>query len=86
MANSVKRIEFVDSGFKAILQGQEVHDLVEEQATAIKDRANANYGGDGYRSKVVIGRAQRHIGFVYSTDKASLIAESEDKALSRALQ
>ena len=83
-------IEFISEGFEAILCCDETLNLVREQADRIRDTANANNtrGGDGFDSDARLGRAygsQRALGFVYTTDEKSRIAESEDKALSRAV-
>lgn len=88
MAKSNTRIEFVDAGFKAILQSEGCHEVVTEVTEDICERANGNNtrGGNGFESTVILGgRANRYVGFVSSTDKASAIAESEDSALTRAL-
>ena len=82
-------IEFISEGFEAILCCDETLNLVREQADRIRDSANANNtrGGE-FDSDARLGRAygsQRALGFVYSTDQKSAIAESEDKALSRAV-
>lgn len=81
-------IEWNHDGFEEILCSDGVMALVEEQTERIKDAANSYYAGDGFDSGTRLGRAygsQRALGFVYSTDKKSAIAESEDKALSRAV-
>lgn len=82
------RIEFISSGFRDVLFSQGVKDVVQETADTIKEKANANntHGGEGYESNVIAGGygGGRYIGFVKSTDKASVLAESEDLALTRA--
>lgn len=82
------RLEFISEGFKQILESGEVHDLVQETADQICDRANAanNRGGEGFTTNVIQGYygGGRWIGFVKTTDKQSMIAEAEDKALSGA--
>lgn len=89
MANSgITEIEFIDSGFKEILASDGCREAVEQVTQEIADRANGNNsrGGTGFASKVEYGsRAQRYIGFAYTTDKNSEIAEAEDGALTRAL-
>lgn len=81
------RIEFISSGFKAILNTEEIHNVVEEVSQHIADQANNNYGGDGFQVTTMTGGygGGRWIGFVTATDKDSLKAESEDSALTRAL-
>lgn len=81
-------IEWNHDGFEEILCSDGVMALVEEQTERIKDAANSYYAGDGFDSGTRLGWAygsQRAMGFVYSTDKESAIAESEHKALSRAV-
>lgn len=89
MANSgIERIEFINDGFKAILSSEGCLQAVTEATQTIADNANANNqrGGTGFNSKVEFGtKAQRYIGFVHTTDKASAIAESEDGALTRGI-
>lgn len=83
-------IEWIHEGFEALLCDEGTMALVQEQTDRIRDAANANNdrGGDGFDSATRLGRAygsQRALGFVYSTDEKSALAESEDKALSRAV-
>ena len=84
-------IEWNHDGFEAILCCDGTMQQVKLQADRIRENANANNirGGFGFESDTRIGRAygsQRALGFVYTTDKKSRIAESEDKALSRAVK
>ena len=89
MGNSgITHIEFVDSGFKAILSSDGCREMIEQKTQEIGDKANANNtrGGSGFATKVEFGsKAQRYIGFVYTTDKNSVIAETEDGALTRGI-
>lgn len=86
MANSgVTKIEFIDSGFKAIFQSDGCRQVVEETTNRICDEANANGNCDGFESQVVMGRIGRYVGLIKSGDKESAKAASEDKALERAL-
>lgn len=83
-------IEFKSEGFEQLLCDAGTMSLVQEQAERICDAANANNGrgGNGFECATRLGRAygsQRALGFVYSTDKNSALAESEDKALSGAV-
>ena len=89
MANKVE-IEFISAGFEQILTGSGVQGVVYEQTNAICARANANNsrGGEGFQSNVKLThafRSNRYVGFVGTTDKKSMQAESEDKALSGAV-
>ena len=89
MAKRVE-IEFISEGFEQILTGSGVQNVVYEQTNAICARANAanSRGGGGFESNVKLThayRSNRYVGFVGTTDRKSMIAESEDKALSGAV-
>ena len=89
MAKRVE-VEFISEGFEQILTGSGVQGVVTEQTNAICARANAanSRGGEGFQSNVKLThayRSNRYVGFVGTTDRASMIAESEDKALSGAV-
>lgn len=83
------RLVFNSDGFRQILQSDGVHDLVQQTAEEIAEKANANNtrGGQGFEARTQIGGygGGRYIGFVTTTDNKAKIAESEDKALTRAL-
>ena len=84
-------IQWVHEGFEEILCCEGTMGLVQEQTERICDNANINNlrGGNGFDCATRLGRAygsQRALGFVYTTDQESRIAESEDKALSRAVR
>lgn len=88
--NGVTRIEFVSDGFKEILTGDGVKSLVQSAAEKIAGEANQNLAGvesDGYETKVEIGGygGGRYIAHVNATDAESNKAESEDKALTKAV-
>lgn len=83
------RLVFNSDGFRQILQSDGVHDLVQQTAEEIAEKANANNtrGGKGFEARTQIGGygGGRYIGFVTTADNKAKIAESEDKALTRAL-
>ena len=83
------RLVFNSDGFRQILQSEGVHDLVQQTAEEIAEKANANNtrGGEGFEARTQIGGygGGRYIGFVTTADNKAKIAESEDKALTRAL-
>lgn len=83
------KIKFISSGFKEILCSGEVNDLVSQAAEQIQSRANANNtrGGDGFSVYTWMGGygGGRWVATVSAMDRAARIAESEDKALSRAV-
>lgn len=83
-------IKWIHEGFEAILCSSGVMGAVKSATEGIESRANAknHRGGEGFKSATRVGRAfgsQRCLGFVFTTDRKSMIAESEDKALSRAV-
>ena len=89
MSNQTE-IEFFSEGFEQILTSDGTMTAVQNATNDIWSRANArnSRGGTGFHSGTRIGTAygsQRALGFVYTTDKKSQIAESEDKALSGAV-
>jgi len=89
MAKQIE-IEFFSEGFAEILTSGGTMGAVQGATERIRSRANANNarGGEGFKSGTRTGRAygsQRALGFVYTTDEESCIAEAEDKALSRAV-
>ena len=83
------RLVFNSDGFRQILQSEGVHDLVQQTAEEIAEKANANNtrGGQGFEARTQLGGygGGRYIGFVTTADNKAKIAESEDKALTRAL-
>lgn len=89
MAKQIE-IEWVHEGFEQILCSPGTMAKIQEETNRIQEAANANNtrGGDGFEAGTRLGRAfgsQRALGFVYTTDRKSKIAEAEDKALSRAV-
>lgn len=88
------KIEFNSDGFQEILQSDGVRAAIESATKQIESRANANNtGGSGFKSDVRIapavrqyGNRPRWIGQVYTTDHQSMVAESEDKALTKAVK
>lgn len=83
-------IKFKSEGFREILNGGGVQGAVAAAASDIQARANANLHEDseGFSSHVWQGGygGGRWIGSVNTTDHASMVAEAEDKALSRAVR
>lgn len=83
------RIVFKSEGFRQVLLSDGCRDLVQSTTEEIKNKADANNtrGGDGFEASTMVGGygGGRWIGFVSTTDNASKIAESEDKALTRAI-
>lgn len=83
------KLEFISSGFKAILESEGTKELVRATGEEIRQKANANAGlEDGFSLEVWHGNygGGRWVGSVTTTDRDSMIAESEEKALSRAVR
>ena len=84
-------LQFISDGFKAILESSGVQSLVQSVGETIKNSANANAGledSDGFSCNVWMGNygGGRWVASVTTTDKKSMKAEAEDKALSRAIR
>ena len=85
MAKNKIRLEFNSQGFAQILASEGCHDLVQSVAEDVAARANANSGLDSFVANSVKAPT-RYIAFASTSDKASMIAESENKALTGALR
>lgn len=87
------RLEFISEGFKEILTGAGVQNLVSEATQKIQAQANANAAGEldeesnGFSAKTWLGGfgGGRWVGSVSTTDHSTMVAEAENKALSRAV-
>jgi hypothetical protein len=83
------KIEFISAGFREILASDGVKALVDDAASEIQSKANANLleDSEGYEKTVMYGGygGGRWVGFVQCTDRASCIAEAEYNALSGAV-
>lgn len=84
------RIEFNKDGFRALLLSDETKALISGQVETIREKANANMGesaSEGFNGKTVQGNygGGRWMGFVGTSDLATMIAESEGKALTKAV-
>lgn len=89
MSKTEMQIQFKSEGFRKILTGSGVQGAVASATDAIQARANANIHeeSEGFSSHVWMGGygGGRWVGSVNTTDYASMVAETEDKALSRAV-
>ena len=87
------RLEFLSEGFKEILTGAGVQNLVAEATQKIQAQANANAAGEldddseVFSAKTWLGGfgGGRWVGSVSTTDHSTMVAEAENKALSRAV-
>lgn len=84
------RIEFIGEGFGEILRSDGTRELVQQVTEDIGLKANGNNtrGGEGFKTSVEQSgryKNRRWVGFVSTTDKESVTAETEDGALTRAI-
>lgn len=83
------RIVFNSDGFREILNSPGTQSLVQSTTDTIQAKANAGISGEssGFYARVEKGNygGGRWVGFVGSTDHASLVAETENKALTKAV-
>ena len=86
----IGKITWNHAGFQQILNSDGVKSLISSHTDATCAAANANLTvqSEGFKSAVKKGKCGtiRWIGIVHSTDHASLAAEMEEQALSRALR
>lgn len=82
----IRGIEFNHDGFEALLKSNEVQQMLQEHADAIKGRADAFIEGEskGFNSRTTL-KPTRWIARVGTSDKATVIAASEQKALQKAV-
>ena len=90
MAQPNIRIEFIGEGFGEILRSEGTRELVQQTTDEIANRANGNNsrGGKGFSKSVEQSgryKNRRWVGFVTTTDKESVIAETADGALTGAI-
>ena len=82
MANA--RIIFNSDGFKQLLNSSEVEALVLSEAQKIADAASEGLEGEGFRARSRKA-GTRYVAFVGTTDEESVLAEAEEKNLSKAV-
>lgn len=86
----IERLEFIDAGFRQIVNSAGVKDLVDDYASGVESRANANIPGKskGFKKETIKGyyAGGRWISFVASQDRAAATAEAESKVLSKAVK
>lgn len=84
-------IKWNSAGFRAILCSEGARQVCEQAGAEIQARANAgitssNSVGFKMHSEYVNAYgSRRNMTFVYTTDHASMVAEAEDKVLSKAV-
>lgn len=86
---NIVKLKFKSKGFREILTSGGVQSAVGSAAAAIQSKANANApaSAGGFSCKTWSGKygGGRWVASVSTTDFASRVAESKDKALSRAV-
>lgn len=86
---SIERIEWNDAGFKAIVNCENTRKLIDDYASGVETRANANAPANskGFGKQTIKGyyAGGRWISFVYSQDKSAAKSEAENKSLSKAV-
>lgn len=84
------KLEFNSDGFRQILMSDGMKAVVESAANNIKQKADGNIQGesDGYSVHAWQGNygGGRWVASVTTTDYESMVAESESKALTRAVK
>lgn len=81
-------IQFNSPGFRQILLSKGVKAEVDRIATQIQTEANANVtNSTGFSKAVMYGGygGGRYVGYVQTTDRASVIAETERQVLTKAV-
>lgn len=80
------RLEFNSAGFEALLKSNETQAMIRSHVDEVKGKADAYITGDsqGFSAKTQMA-GTRWIGIVGTTDLATMIAESEQKALEKAV-
>jgi hypothetical protein len=88
---SQMKIKFIPEGFERILCSEGAKQVCETAGAAIQSRANSNLNDPksaGYKmssQNVKAYGSMRNMTFVYTTDRASIVGEAENKALSKAV-
>lgn len=86
MAKSgLTKLEFNDAGIRSMFLCEGLKSVMEQTTDRVTNEANDNGNCDGFVGQTVMGHIGRYIGLVRASDKQSMKAASEDKALERAL-
>lgn len=72
-------------GFDAYLKSDGVKALIESHTNATKERADSYITGESRGFNANVKLFNRWVGLVGTTDRATMIAESEQKALTKAV-
>lgn len=86
---AIEKIEWNDAGFKAIVNCENTKKLIDDYASGVEARANANAPANskGFKKHTIKGyyAGGRWVSFVTSEDRAAAKSESENKSLSKAV-
>lgn len=86
---AIEKIQWNDAGFRAIVNCEKTRELIDDYASGVEARANANAPAKskGFKKQTIKGyyAGGRWVSFVSSQDIAAAKSESEDKSLSRAV-
>lgn len=79
-------IDFLQgAGFDAYLKSDGVKALIESHTNATKERADSYITGESQGFNANVKLFSRWVGLVGTTDRATMVAESEQKALTKAV-
>lgn len=86
---AIEKIEWNDAGFKAIVNCENTRKLIDDYASEVEARANANAPANskGFKKHTIKGyyAGGRWVSFVTSEDRAAAKSEAENKSLSKAV-
>ena len=82
------KIQFISAGFRSVLFSPGVKTLLQNQAEQVRNRATANAGSGEFSTSTIAGNygGGRWVAFVQTADRDAAKAESEYKALSKAVR
>lgn len=82
----IERIEFNPDGFDALLGSDAVREMIQGYTDEVKTQADAYIVGDSKGFNANVKKfGVRPVGLVGTTDMATMIAASEQKALQKAV-
>lgn len=82
----IERIEFNSDGFNALLGSDAVREMIQGYTDEVKAKADAYIVGDSEGFNANVKKfGVRPVGLVGTTDMATMIAASEQKALQKAV-
>ena len=86
---AIEKIEWNNAGFKAIVNCENTRKLIDDYASGVEARANANAPANskGFKKHTIKGyyAGGRWVSFVTSEDRAAAKSEAENKSLSKAV-